>query len=803
MKFLLLLFPILAFAQNIPSDQVKIGRPQTSADKELIFDTNDGVSNKKLSVEKTSKRLKWDGNSVQIGDGAATNKEILFNGTSGKALIYDSTATEFRLNDDLGINGFGLKTNSIDTFSGNETSLEKNGRVKGHLHIGTGANRLRVSGGNLEFTNDGTIFKKIGSGSGGGEGGLNLATNPSFEDGAGNWTATGGTYSIQPYSLPSENNLSYARFIASGAGQKLCSDAIVVPDSLTGGCLAYSQYKTTNNNAFELEILSASNIINRAVLPTTNGAWLRTPSVAVLCPVSGQNIQVCYDSLTAGAIEVDQVYKGSENRTASLSQSEFFGSVVYPATAGCNFNVTSTSYSNTPVQASCPTATVNGKIIAPSQKTISFRLPAGSRGAFLVNFYGRFAMGTTTLDGESFARFSDGTNHYGDVFVADGNGITNTALGYLNSISTTINLQNALLVDTEFTMQLRTSNASNASGLNCATSSCQIEVFRFPNGSESAVTNQQSGWFIDANIGGANPSLGTADVTTYTEITNAALDMVLRSGSAPASIPCSGTNPSTGLTCSAGNEGVGVVFTPPYSGYFDVCFDFSHFTSSGGASGSFVYAAFQSVLTQNSAQTILQEGGERKASGGNYEGAANSQQMQAANKTCSTFLFSDTAQKTVRLMYEQDVSGTNLSELVADRSASVGQRDIRVTVRPSTMNIARPVLTGDTVTSPNAVKPVLCSAKISATGVISDQLGGCFASCTNAVASVCTFTASYWAANPTCSLIAGSTGGSQVDTNGAQVLDLSSTAATFAIINAAGSSQVARNKFVICHGQAQ
>jgi len=52
----------------------------------------------------------------------------------------------------------------------------------------------------------------------------------------------------------------------------------------------------------------------------------------------------------------------------------------------------------------------------------------------------------------------------------------------------------------------------------------------------------------------------------------------------------------------------------------------------------------------------------------------------------------------------------------------------------------------DYVRTPNTTtgKVGFCSAKISATGVISDQLGGCFASCTNATTPVCTFTSNYW-----------------------------------------------------------
>jgi hypothetical protein len=109
----------------------------------------------------------------------------------------------------------------------------------------------------------------------------------------------------------------------------------------------------------------------------------------------------------------------------------------------------------------------------------------------------------------------------------------------------------------------------------------------------------------------------------------------------------------------------------------------------------------------------------------------------------------------------------------------------------------------DSVVSPGAGKPGLCSAKISSTGVISDQIGGCFASCTSATASVCTYTTNYWAQSPTCTIIAGDSGGAQGDTNGAQVFNASATAATFVAINANGSAQVARNKFVICHGIRQ
>jgi hypothetical protein len=62
---------------------------------------------------------------------------------------------------------------------------------------------------------------------------------------------------------------------------------------------------------------------------------------------------------------------------------------------------------------------------------------------------------------------------------------------------------------------------------------------------------------------------------------------------------------------------------------------------------------------------------------------------------------------------------------------------------------------------PNVTRPKFCSAKVSATGVISDQNGGCFASCTNATTPVCTFNTGYWGSGvvPNCWVSADSAGG--------------------------------------------
>lgn len=106
----------------------------------------------------------------------------------------------------------------------------------------------------------------------------------------------------------------------------------------------------------------------------------------------------------------------------------------------------------------------------------------------------------------------------------------------------------------------------------------------------------------------------------------------------------------------------------------------------------------------------------------------------------------------------------------------------------------------DYVRTPNTAtgKVGFCSAKISATGAISDQLGGCFASCTNATTPVCTFTSNYWRSGsvPNCWLQAVATSFNSNATT------LSSTQFSAQILNDTGSPlSGARTYF--CHGEIQ
>lgn len=99
-------------------------------------------------------------------------------------------------------------------------------------------------------------------------------------------------------------------------------------------------------------------------------------------------------------------------------------------------------------------------------------------------------------------------------------------------------------------------------------------------------------------------------------------------------------------------------------------------------------------------------------------------------------------------------------------------------------------------TSPGIAKPVTCSAKISAAGVISDQKGRCFTSCTNATTPVCTFATSYWVGTPSCWHSAGDEAGAAITGQG----EVSSTTFYGLIRNSAGTAISGIRRY-FCHGE--
>lgn len=261
-------------------------------------------------------------------------------------------------------------------------------------------------------------------------------------------------------------------------------------------------------------------------------------------------------------------------------------------------------------------------------------------------------------------------------------------------------------------------------------------------------------WKLDLNISGAHVDLGTSNQASYVAPNDGSLTMTVNSakGSASAGISCSATNDNSvgSTTCSAGNEELGFVANFPRAGLVEVCYSFSHFYATGTGT---IQAAFQAIRTANGSQTIVEEGGSRTSSGSTGSSQVGSPQRYV----CGTFQIPSAAKHTVRLMYEQTIAATITSNLIlADASASIGQRDVKITARYIDQQTPAPLLVNSVISNSSGIETVnrvnritTCTADPCA---ISSQSGLWVSSITRHSTGnySINFAAGYFSAAPTC-----------------------------------------------------
>lgn len=271
---------------------------------------------------------------------------------------------------------------------------------------------------------------------------------------------------------------------------------------------------------------------------------------------------------------------------------------------------------------------------------------------------------------------------------------------------------------------------------------------------QTVVMPDAQGWYVDASISGANPSLGTSSVTSYTGIENGSLTMTQNSGSASAQIGCSGTNAPSGLTCSSGNESLSVAFTPPKSGTYRACVTANHYIDAPAGSINIV-STFQIVETAANAQTVLQEGKGKAMSGSVIISGDRREYRSVA--TCGDFVLSAGAQRMLRLMYETEITGTPDNHYIkADGDTLLGQPDVHWTVyplqSPASAILANSVSTG----TANGDKIGRATIANSGSASITSQSTGFLSSVSYVSTGVVDtfFTAGYFSAAPSCTCTA-------------------------------------------------
>lgn len=554
-----------------------------------------------------------------------------------------------------------------------------------------GVIKYDITNGKLKFANDGSTFKDVGSGSGGAGGVELLADNPGFESGIStNWTASsGGTVTARTGSN-AMFDLTSARFQATASSQTYTSSAYAVPIGLAGGpCLAYIRYSTTEaTNNYTFQVLDGSNnnlgfvTMTAPVAGTTQNAY-----VPFTCPAAATTVKLqVLSSGTATFIDLDNAHLGSDTRLSDLTQSQVIAAGYFATTASCIFARTNTALGAL-TDADCPGATVEFNPGPGTLQTTDFDAPKFTInnlpvGSYLVHFIGQSQI--TTSAQQNALAVNDGTTTAGQVA---GPAFTSGSAFHIVAPFTYTSSGNR-------SFELFASSAANAVNLDLTGNNQRLYFYveKIPGPTEIGVRVDQLGWHVDANISGANPSLGTSAVSTYSPIENGSLTLTNNTGNGviAATIGCSSTNAPTGTTCSSGNESLSVSWPLPSSGDVLACASFTENIQTGA--GGAVETAFQIVETATNAQTILQEGKTRIEAGSGTASVSSNFPF----RVCGVFSFSTAGTKMLRLFYEQSVSGTLSSVTVqGDASASIGQRDIHWEVYPlNYLSGASPIFKG-------------------------------------------------------------------------------------------------------------
>lgn len=544
--------------------------------------------------------------------------------------------------------------------------------------------------------------------------------NPGGENGAVKWSVTGGALTLNTSSADIYSGARSLTWDPSASSQVLSSAQAAYKQGMSGTNGAGLCFIRTTATDITMDIYDGTTVLTSTTVPSSS--YFIPVSLNFVFPSGAITPTIRFTSASnSAAMYFDDCYLGPAFNISQVSQAQVYGSGVWAGTASCDYTTgdTSAAYTDFPADTDCPNPTVTGNASAPSTKVPRLKFASAPPGEYLVFVTGRMSAqtaGTTaTID---FAVY-DGTTVTGKTghVIGGAAGQQQTVYSLVGNFTYTTAQTNL-----EFRPVAASSSNSNDPYIYNSTATLDgfsIKVYYFPLSSQTGYKPDEIAWRVDANISGANYDLGGSDQTSYISMTNGSMTMTQNSGSTTVQIPCSSTNPPTGLTCGAGTEDNGVSFTIPKAGAYRACVSFSHFANTG-ASGT-ITTAFQIVETPTNAQTISQEGKSRIVSGTTDA----SQLVMLPHRNCGTFEFASSGQKVLRLMYEQDVTATVSNNLVlGDAASGVGQRDIHWEVYPINQQSPAPLLVNSVVSNYSGVlRMVAANLNCDSSAVINSQSG--------------------------------------------------------------------------------
>lgn len=203
-------------------------------------------------------------NIFRLGDGAASDKEIIFN--EGSA------------------NPPGLRWNETDS--------------------------------KIQFSNDGTNYANLGSGSGSGAG-VNLATeNGDFESGTNNWTNTGATFTVTTTAANVAYGDASGSWDASAGSQLLTYDDVAVPNGMEGMLCHFSFVYKGGDANIAARVIDGSDVVLATQTLSAETSFKTVSKIPFVCPTDGTVAFELASSADAAIIYIDSVFFGLSSQQA-------------------------------------------------------------------------------------------------------------------------------------------------------------------------------------------------------------------------------------------------------------------------------------------------------------------------------------------------------------------------------------------------------------------------------------------------------------------------------------------------------
>lgn len=420
------------------------------------------------------------------------------------------------------------------------------------------------SSGKWTFSNDGSAYKNLGSGSGGSGTNLLSDDNFDFEAGTSSWTASGGAFSATSTAGELLNGSFSGKFNASASGQNLDSALKTNPKFLKdlGSCTGVVTYLYAGTSGdYQVQILDqSSNVLASYDLPQSTSSS-KFPFGADCSQATSVRVRFA-STANAGDLIVDDVQMG-DILLAQVANAELFGSAVYPTTTNCEWaSPASSGWQSFPADSDCPTPTVTGKVSAPATKIPAVKIADMPPGEYMIVASGSFH--DVASQEEQWALY-DGTSRIGVVGTSGTISVfAQHIIGYLTNPSHRSNV----------TIEVQCYNVT-------AASSCQLEadtgekqlqftVLKLPSTSQTVLQP------IDASaLSWSGKITGCTGTNTTTSGTYADF---------PSQTGCTMTdfvNNNFGSVTAAA-VGFGPTWTPKVIGTFEVCASFISNVSASG-----------------------------------------------------------------------------------------------------------------------------------------------------------------------------------------------------------------------------